>query len=79
MVEDHVSARFTSTSLDELYLHVCRGMHEVSKRCEYPADTDSDSAAKQILLHVDSGLDGSRKFVLRDGEISYLSLWYAFY
>jgi hypothetical protein len=28
----------------------------------------SDSAAKQILLHVDSSRDGPNKFILRDGE-----------
>lgn len=31
-------------------------------------DGFSDSAAKQILLHVDSGREGSNKFILRDGE-----------
>lgn len=32
------------------------------------AKLHSDSAAKQILLHVDSGREGPSKFILRDGE-----------
>lgn len=31
-------------------------------------DQPSDSAAKQILLHVDSSRQGPSKFILRDGE-----------
>ena len=34
----------------------------------------SDSAAKQILLHVDSHRNGPDKFILRDGESIYRQL-----
>jgi TFIIH basal transcription factor complex TTD-A subunit len=34
-------------------------------------NTNSDSAAKQILLHVDSHRNGPDKFILRDGQLSH--------
>jgi hypothetical protein len=34
----------------------------------------SDSAAKQILLHIDSSRDGPNKFILRDGAFTLLYL-----